>query len=59
VASDPTCDVARQDLFEWVELFCNLERRHTNHGRLSPGAFEIRQMESNEAGVCKSRGILV
>ncbi len=47
----PTRDNARQDVFEYIELFYNPKRKHTNNGMLSPVDFEIRQQKLNEAGV--------
>jgi len=32
----PTRDAARQDVFEYIELFYNPKRKHTNNGMLSP-----------------------
>ena len=46
-----TRDAARQDVFEYIELFYNPKRKHTNNGMLSPVDFEIRQQKINEAGV--------
>ena len=47
----PTRDDARRDVFEYIELFYNPKRKHTNNGMLSPVDFEIRQRKLNEAGV--------
>ncbi len=47
----PTREAARQDVFEYIELFYNPKRKHTNNGMLSPVDFEIRQQKMNEAGV--------
>jgi putative transposase len=47
----PTRDAARQDVFEYIEMFYNPKRKHTNNGMLSPIDFEIRQQKLNEAGV--------
>jgi len=47
----PTRDAARQDVFEYIEMFYNPKRKHTNNGMLSPVDFEIRQRKMNEAGV--------
>lgn len=38
-------------LLEYIELFYNPKRKHTNNGILSPVDFEIRQRKPNEAGV--------
>jgi putative transposase len=47
----PTRDDARRDVFEYIELFYNPKRKHTNNGMLSPVDFEIRQQKLNTAGV--------
>ena len=47
----PTRDDARQDVFEYIEMFYNPKRKHTNNGMLSPVDFEIRQQKLNKAGV--------
>ena len=36
----PTRDAARQDVFEYIEMFYNPKRKHTNNGMLSPVDFE-------------------
>lgn len=46
-----TREAARQDVFEYIELFYNPKRKHTNNGRLSPVDFEARQRKLNQAGV--------
>ena len=46
-----TREDARQDVFEYIEMFYNPKRKHTNNGMLSPVDFEIRQQKMNEAGV--------
>ncbi len=46
-----TRDAARQDEFEYIEMFYNPKRKHTNNGMLSPVDFEKRQQKLNEAGV--------
>jgi putative transposase len=46
-----TRDAARQDVFEYIEMFYNPKRKHTNNGMLSPVDFEIRQQKLSEAGV--------
>ena len=46
-----TREEARRDVFEYIELFYNPNRKHTNNGMLSPVEFEIRQQKLNEAGV--------
>lgn len=47
----PTRDAARQDVFEYIELFYNSKRKYTNNGMLSPVDFEIRQQKLNTEGV--------
>ena len=47
----PTRDDARRDVFEYIELFYNPKRKHTNNGMLSPVDYEIRQQKLNKAGV--------
>lgn len=39
----PTRDAERQDVFEYIEMFYNPRRKHTNNGMLSPVDFENRQ----------------
>ncbi len=46
-----TREAARQDVFEYIEMFYNPKRKHTNNGMLSPVDFEIQQQKRNEAGV--------
>lgn len=46
-----TRDEARRDVFEYIELFYNPKRKHTNNGMLSPVDFETRQQKLNKAGV--------
>ena len=46
-----TREAARQDVFEYIAMFYNAKRKHTNNGMLSPVDFEIRQQKLNEAGV--------
>jgi putative transposase len=46
-----TRDAARQDVFDYIELFYNPTRKHTNNGMLSPVDYEIKQRKMNEAGV--------
>lgn len=45
-----TRDAARQDVFEYIEMFYNPKRKHTNNGMLSPVDFETQQQKLNEAG---------
>lgn len=46
-----TRDDARRDVFDYIEMFYNPKRKHTNNGMLSPVDFEIRQQKMNKAGV--------
>lgn len=46
-----TREAARQDVFEYIEMFYNPKRKHTNNGMLSPVDFERRQQKLREAGV--------
>jgi putative transposase len=47
----PTRDAARQDVFDYIEMFYNPKRKHTNNGMLSPVDFEDRQQKLNQASV--------
>ena len=44
-------DAARQDVFEYVEMFYNPKREHTNNDMLARVDFEIRQQKLKEARV--------
>jgi putative transposase len=46
-----TREAARQDVFDYIEMFYNPKRKHTNNGMLSPVDFETRQQKLTEAGV--------
>jgi len=46
-----TREAARQDVFDYIEMFYNPKRKHTNSGMLSPVDLETRQQKLNEAGV--------
>lgn len=46
-----TRKAARQDVFDYIEMFFNPKRKHTNNGMLSPVDFETRQQKLNEASV--------
>ena len=41
---------ARQDVFDYIEMFCNPERKHVRNGMLSPVEFE-RQQKMKTKGV--------
>jgi len=49
--SYPTRKAARQDVFDYIEMFYNPKRKHTNNGMLSPVDFEFRQQKMDKAGV--------
>lgn len=46
-----TRDAARQDVFDYIEMFYNPNRKHTNNGMLSPVDYEIKQQRMNKASV--------
>ena len=46
-----TREAARADVFDYIEMFYNPQRKHTNNGMLSPVDFEIRQQILNQTGV--------
>lgn len=52
----PTREAARQDVFEYIEMFCCPTRRHTNNGMPSPVDFEEEQLNLDKAGVWETRG---
>ncbi len=54
-----TREAARQDVFDYIEMFYNPKRKHTNNGMLSPVDFETRQQKLNEAGVQETGGTSV
>jgi putative transposase len=35
-----TREEARQDMFDYIEMFCNPRRKHTRNGMLSPVEFK-------------------
>ena len=45
-----TRDKARSDVFDYIEMFYNLKRKHANNGMLSPINFE-KQQEMKRQGV--------
>ena len=51
-----TRDAARQDVFDYIEMFYNPIRKHTNNGMLSPVDYETEQKKMTEAGVQETRG---
>lgn len=44
-----TRDEARQDIFDYIEMFYNPKRRHSYAGRLSPMEYERRYFERQES----------
>lgn len=46
-----TRNAARKDVFDYIEMFYNPKRKHTNNGMLSPVDYEMKQKKMNEAGV--------
>ena len=48
---------ARRDVFEYIELFYNPKRKHTNNGMLSSVDLEERQLKLEEVGVQETGGI--
>lgn len=46
-----TRDAARQDVFDYIEMFYNPNRKHTKNGLLSPVDYEARELKLNMAGV--------
>lgn len=48
-------DEARQDVFDYIEMFCDPTRKHARNGMLSPIEFE-RQHKAKAEGAWKTRG---
>ncbi|WP_116600002.1 IS3 family transposase, partial [Primorskyibacter marinus] len=46
-----TREQARQDIFDYIEMFYNPKRKHARNGMLSPVDFENRQRNTNQEGV--------
>lgn len=46
-----TRDAARLDVFDYIEMFYNPARKHTNNEMLSPVDYEARELKLNKAGV--------
>ena len=42
-------------MFDYIEMFYNPTRKHTNNGMLSPVDYEVKQKKMNEAGLDLSR----
>jgi putative transposase len=49
--TDLTCEAARQDEFEYIEMFYNPKHKRSKNGILSPVDFETQQQKLNEASV--------
>jgi transposase InsO family protein len=41
---------ARQDVFDYIEMFYNLTRKHTNNDMLSPVDYETKQQKNERRG---------
>ncbi|MEP1490547.1 MAG: IS3 family transposase, partial [Paracoccaceae bacterium] len=39
------------DVFDYIEMFYNPTRKHTNNDMLSPVGYEMKQQKMNEADV--------
>ncbi len=50
----PVIDEARQDVFNYIEMFYNLQRKHARNGVLSPISFE-QQQKLKPLGVRETR----
>ncbi len=46
-----TRDAVRQDVFNYIGMFYNPTRKHTNDGMLSPVDYEAGELKLNKAGV--------
>ena len=51
-----TREIARQGIFDYIEMFYNPKRKHARNGMLSPVDFENRQLNAKQEGVYNSRG---
>ena len=49
----------RWQVIEYIEMFYNAKRKHTNKGMLSPADFELLQQKLSEADVQETRGTSV
>ena len=45
-----TRDAAKQDVFDYIEMFYNPARKHTDNGMLSLSDHETKQQKMNKAG---------
>lgn len=43
-----TREETRQDVFDYIEIFCNPKRKHARNGMLSPAGFERQHMTKRE-----------
>lgn len=43
-----SCDEARQDVFDYIEMFCNPKRKGIRSGMLSPVEFEKQEKQNRE-----------
>ena len=48
-------DAARQDVFDYIEVFYNQTRKHINNGMLSPVDYKKKQQKMNEADAWETR----
>ena len=46
-----TRGAARHDVFDYIEMFYNPTRKHTNNGTLSPVDYEARELNLKKAGI--------
>uniref|UniRef100_UPI0013A68798 IS3 family transposase n=1 Tax=Yoonia maritima TaxID=1435347 RepID=UPI0013A68798 len=46
-----TCEQARQDIFDYIEMFYNPKHKHVRNGMQSPVDFENRQCNVNQEDV--------
>ncbi|MCL4157570.1 UNVERIFIED_CONTAM: hypothetical protein GTU68_049008 [Idotea baltica] len=46
-----TREQARQDIFDYIEMFYNPKRKHVRNGMRSPVNFENRQLKTKQEGV--------
>ncbi len=46
-----TRDAARQNVFDYIEIFYNPKRKHTNNGMLSLVDCKIAQKKTDQAGI--------
>lgn len=46
-----TRDDARRDVFDYIEMFYNPKRKHTNNGMMSPVDYKTEQRKLKKTGV--------